>query len=121
MFRQPPTRSGSSDDPVARERPVDTRGETAGARPTRAIGRPGVGAGDLATGPAEIARELGLSRFASVRALQRLRREFAARNHPDRWPPAFQDRANQRMMVANALIDSALKRFGSSIRPSARP
>lgn len=70
--------------------------------------------------PREIARELGLSRFASVRALQRLRREFALKNHPDRVPSTLRLRATKRMMIANALIDSAVKRFQQGARPNAR-
>lgn len=61
--------------------------------------------------PAEIERELGLSRFASLRALQRLRRDFALKNHPDRVPSVLRLAATKRMMIANALIDSAMKRF----------
>lgn len=77
----------------------------------------------LSVEPAEIERELGLSRFASVRALQRLRREFALKNHPDRMPTTLRARATKRMMIANALIDSAMKRFpfGTARAPRARP
>lgn len=73
--------------------------------------------------PRDIARELGLSRFASVRALQRLRRDFALKNHPDRMPSTLRVQATKRMMIANALIDSAVKRFqlGAVREVPARP
>lgn len=96
------------------------------ARTMAADGVEGAGTGDDAAPsvePADIARELGLSRFASVRALQRLRREFALKNHPDRLPSTLHARATKRMMIANDLIDSALKRFqfGSASAKTARP
>lgn len=97
------------------------------ARPSAGVGSAG-DAGMLpdnapSTEPAVIARELGLSRFASVRALQRLRREFALKNHPDRVPSTLRARATKRMMIANALIDSALKRFqfAGPQEPATRP
>lgn len=40
--------------------------------------------------------------------LQRLRRSFAANNHPDRLPHEFRLAAEQRMKTANALLDSAM-------------
>ncbi|WP_265519572.1 hypothetical protein [Nitratireductor luteus] len=60
--------------------------------------------------PDEIARELGLARQAAVTDLDRLRREFAFRNHPDRVPEHLRARAMIRMQVANTLIDEAKRR-----------
>ncbi|MCT8998403.1 hypothetical protein [Chelativorans intermedius] len=57
--------------------------------------------------PDDIARELGLSRCARPRELDRLRRDFAMRNHPDRVPEHLRARAIIRMQVANMLIDEA--------------
>jgi hypothetical protein len=56
-----------------------------------------------------IALELQLSDTLEPAELERMRRRFAYRNHPDRVGPAQQARALQRMTVANALIDQTLK------------
>lgn len=56
-----------------------------------------------------VADELHLNGRQSVAELKHLRRVFAWRNHPDRVPPKWRDKATQRMTIANALIDSALK------------
>ncbi|OYR19898.1 hypothetical protein [Brucella thiophenivorans] len=57
---------------------------------------------------ADIRLELGL-RFGMNRTeLARLRRNFAASNHPDRLPQEFRLAAEQRMKTANALLDSAM-------------
>lgn len=45
----------------------------------------------------------------SARELRHIRREFARDNHPDRMPAAHRDRATRRMVIANGLIDQALK------------
>ncbi|UUP19261.1 hypothetical protein NTH_03756 [Nitratireductor thuwali] len=60
--------------------------------------------------PDEIARELDLARRAASTDLDRLRREFAFRNHPDRVPEHLRARAMIRMQVANTLIDEAKRR-----------
>ena len=60
--------------------------------------------------PEEIARELGLEGAAKPRDLDRLRRDFALRNHPDRAPEHLRARAVIRMQVANMLIDEAKRR-----------
>jgi len=55
-----------------------------------------------------VALELQLSDDLAPAELERLRRRFAYRNHPDRVGPAHQARALLRMTVANVLIDQAL-------------
>ncbi|WP_274426856.1 hypothetical protein [Chelativorans sp. YIM 93263] len=62
--------------------------------------------------PGDIARELGLVKRFRPRDLDRLRRDFALRNHPDRVPEHLRARAMIRMQVANMLIDDA--KSGSS-------
>lgn len=57
--------------------------------------------------PDDIARELGLAGRAKAQELDRLRRAFAFRNHPDRVPEHLRARAIIRMQVANMLIDEA--------------
>lgn len=57
-----------------------------------------------------VARELRLAACASPTDLNRLRRLFAAANHPDRVAPASREEATRRMMLANMLIDEALAR-----------
>lgn len=61
----------------------------------------------LTTDPDDIARELGLSQAIEPKLLDRLRREFAFRNHPDRVPAHLRANAMMRMQVANMLIDEA--------------
>ncbi|MCY1550494.1 hypothetical protein D9M68_867530 [compost metagenome] len=58
--------------------------------------------------PASIRRELNLRPEMKRAELQRLRRQFAAQNHPDRLPQEFRLAAEQRMKTANALLDSAM-------------
>ncbi len=41
--------------------------------------------------------------------IRSIRRAFAMRNHPDRVPAELRGRATQRMTIANALIDEALR------------
>lgn len=67
--------------------------------------------GQLSLDPQDIAEELGLATIGSTEALSSLRRKFALRNHPDRVRPAYRDRANQRMTIANMLIDQAGSRL----------
>ena len=59
------------------------------------------------TDPDEIARELGLSGSAQPENLDRLRRDFAFSNHPDRVPSHLRAVAMIRMQLANMLIDEA--------------
>ena len=63
------------------------------------------------TSPDAIARELSLHRVADLKALGRLRREFAFSNHPDRVQPQWRDAAMARMQTANRLIDEAKERL----------
>lgn len=58
--------------------------------------------------PASIRVELGLRNGMKRVELQRLRRSFAANNHPDLLPLEFRVAAEQRMKTANALLDSAM-------------
>jgi hypothetical protein len=60
--------------------------------------------------PQSIARELGLEAKPSAEALDRARRNFALRYHPDRVPEAMRERAVLRMQIANMLIDEAKRR-----------
>lgn len=55
-----------------------------------------------------VARQLGLSEALEPSQLERIRRQFAYRNHPDRVAPALKELALERMTIANALIDQAL-------------
>ena len=56
-----------------------------------------------------IAEELRLTPELAARDLERIRREFALGNHPDRVAPADRDLATRRMTLANTLIDQALQ------------
>ena len=60
--------------------------------------------------PDDIRRELGLDKGAAGTTLSGLRRRFAFENHPDRVTPELRDRAEQRMRIANMLVDAARKR-----------
>lgn len=103
---------GQDARPVSAYGPAGTSGAVSRGDKTATPGASGMRADAVpSTEPAAIARELALSRFASVRSLQRLRREFALKNHPDRVASGLRAGATKRMMIANALIDSAVKRF----------
>jgi hypothetical protein len=56
-----------------------------------------------------IAGELHLTPELTARDLERIRREFALANHPDRVAPLNRDLATRRMTLANMLIDQALQ------------
>ncbi len=56
-----------------------------------------------------VAHELQLSDDLAPADLERIRRTFAYRNHPDRVGPAHKMHALRRMTVANVLIDQALE------------
>jgi len=56
-----------------------------------------------------VARELQLSDDLEPADLERIRRRFAYRHHPDRASPAHKAPALRRMTVANVLVDQALK------------
>lgn len=57
--------------------------------------------------PQTISRELGIKPRSRPDELDRARRAFALRYHPDRVPEAFRERAALRMQIANMLIDEA--------------
>jgi hypothetical protein len=57
--------------------------------------------------PEVIALELGLDRLSSEEELNRARRRFMWRNHPDRRNQAQRALADRRVAVANMLIDRA--------------
>ncbi|MGR6430063.1 hypothetical protein [Rhizobium sp. PAMB 3182] len=61
--------------------------------------------------PQEVSDELALSETDTVASLHEKRRLFAKANHPDSVLAAFRDNANIRMMIANLLIDEALRRL----------
>jgi hypothetical protein len=56
-----------------------------------------------------IADELGLSPGLGPIDLKRIRRDFAKRNHPDRFEPARRRSAERRMSIANMLIDEMMR------------
>ena len=56
-----------------------------------------------------VAEELRLRPRLTAKDLHRVRRQFARGNHPDRVPPPLRERATRRMVIANTLIDQALK------------
>ncbi|WOJ90330.1 hypothetical protein RZS28_03250 [Methylocapsa polymorpha] len=61
-----------------------------------------------------IAEELGLRADLADVDLKQIRREFAKKNHPDRFGPAQRMRAARRMSIANMLIDQHLKQKASA-------
>lgn len=61
---------------------------------------------ELPVDPESIANELGLKPGLTAQQIAALRRTFARRNHPDRFPSQIQNNATERMMVANALCDA---------------
>lgn len=60
--------------------------------------------------PEAIARELKLTGHEKPDALDRVRRDFAFANHPDRVAPELRERAIVRMQIANRMIDDAKRR-----------
>jgi hypothetical protein len=65
----------------------------------------------LRTSPQDVAAELAISSQDTLQSLNDKRRAFAKANHPDGVAPAFRDNATARMMIANLLIDEALRRL----------
>lgn len=57
--------------------------------------------------PESISKELGIQSATGPGDLDKARRTFAMRYHPDRVPEQFRDRAALRMQIANMLIDQA--------------
>ncbi|MGA2637303.1 hypothetical protein [Methylocella sp.] len=62
-----------------------------------------------------IAEELGLRADLAIVDLRRIRRDFAKKNHPDRFEPAHRLGAARRMTIANMLIDARLKQRPPSL------
>jgi hypothetical protein len=60
--------------------------------------------------PFDIAQELRITGREKAEALDRIRREFAFANHPDRVSADLRDRAMIRMQIANQMIDDAKRR-----------
>lgn len=65
----------------------------------------------LPTDRASIERELAITTRSSRIELDRLRRDFARRNHPDGVASHLRQRAMVRMQIANMLIDEARDRL----------
>ncbi|MDP3895361.1 MAG: hypothetical protein Q8Q62_01655 [Mesorhizobium sp.] len=63
------------------------------------------------TDPEEVSAELGLKGHETPPELDRIRRDFAFANHPDRVAADLRDRALQRMQIVNMMIDDAKRRF----------
>ena len=63
-----------------------------------------------------ITQELNLASARSIADIKRIRRNFALRNHPDRVPPSKREEATRRMIIANTLIDRALKELAFARR-----
>lgn len=66
----------------------------------------------MRTAPEEVAAELAISAADTPQTLGEKRRTFARTNHPDGVALPFRDNATKRMMLANLLIDEALRRIG---------
>ncbi|MBY5535211.1 hypothetical protein HFO42_14015 [Rhizobium leguminosarum] len=64
--------------------------------------------------PEEIAAELAIAAADTQQTLNEKRRAFAKANHPDGVAELFRDNANRRMMIANLLIDEAMRRLPHS-------
>jgi hypothetical protein len=63
-----------------------------------------------------VAQELQLSEDLQPTDLERIRRTFAYRHHPDRVGATYKPLALQRMTAANVLIDQALKAARARVR-----
>ncbi|WFU07869.1 hypothetical protein QA646_11110 [Rhizobium sp. CB3090] len=59
----------------------------------------------------EVATELEISSQTTLQSLHEKRRAFAKANHPDSVAPPFREQATMRMMIANQLIDEAIRRL----------
>jgi hypothetical protein len=60
--------------------------------------------------PLSVAAELRITAQMTLSELNRLRRNYALANHPDRAGSADRENATRRMMVANMLIDREVNR-----------
>lgn len=56
-----------------------------------------------------VAKELGLGPGLGLVDLKRIRRDFAKKNHPDRFEPEKRGAAERRMAIANMLIDELMR------------
>jgi hypothetical protein len=72
------------------------------SKPSSRVGR--------AADPRSVADELHVTAQMTLSDLNRLRREYALANHPDRAGPVDRENATRRMMVANMLIDREINR-----------
>ncbi|HLH48121.1 MAG TPA: hypothetical protein VKV96_02165 [Roseiarcus sp.] len=70
----------------------------------------------LSDSPEAIALELGLDQTLSEDELNRARRRFMWRNHPDRCSEAQRPLADRRVAVANMLIDRARAKLARARR-----
>jgi hypothetical protein len=66
--------------------------------------------------PRSVADELHITAQMTLSDLNRLRREYALANHPDRAGPVDRENATRRMMVANMLIDREINRRQPAVR-----
>ena len=66
--------------------------------------------------PEAIARELGLDQALNEKDLDRARRRFMWRHHPDRCEESQRAHADRRVAVANMLIDRARARLAGQRR-----
>jgi hypothetical protein len=81
------------------------------SRPSRAV---------RAADPRSVANELRITAQMTVSDLNRLRREYALANHPDRVGFADRENATRRMMLANMLIDREIDLRQRSLLQSGR-
>lgn len=63
--------------------------------------------------PEDVAADLAIGAEDTQTDLAQRRRAFARLNHPDQVDPAYADKANIRMMIANRLVDEALDRLAA--------
>lgn len=69
--------------------------------------------------PDDIARELCIARIDVGHELDRVRRDFAFANHPDRVDDWMRETAATRMQIANQLIDEAKRKLAGRVtRPA---
>lgn len=61
--------------------------------------------------PEDIVKDINLLPSDTRAELQKKRRNFAHINHPDRAPDEWRNAATTRMMVANHLVDDALRKI----------
>ncbi|WP_102959386.1 hypothetical protein [Mangrovicella endophytica] len=96
-------------DPVPLDEVVPPAGESEPAEPPLAAAAE-IDPSRFSTNAEDVARELGLKPELKLRDLRRIRRTFAADNHPDRVPAEWREAANRRMTIANMMIDEAIGR-----------